>query len=109
MTGWEDWRKKDLAAYLAHYVPNFTPAGGKHAAWERERRERISGAAFVRVSAAGVQVQGAGGAHPRLVFEQSYESDSYRQNSRKVLTFVRQEGRWLIEKEENMMLPRRRP
>jgi hypothetical protein len=102
----EDWRKQDVAAYLAHYAPGFLVPGKSHAAWERERRQRIGRAVFIRVAADQVRVQAADEARPRVEFMQSYESESYQETSRKVLTFVKDHGRWLIEKEENKALQR---
>jgi hypothetical protein len=103
----KDWSKQDVAAYLAHYASTFSAVGKSRIAWERERRQRLSQSAFIRVSAANVRGEDGGSAHPRLVFEQSYESDSYQEKSRKVLTFVQEDGRWLIEKEQSSALPRR--
>ena len=98
------WRQKDAAAYIAHYTADFAPPGKKREAWVSERRERLQQPVFIRVVLTDMQVQDAQGAHPRVSFVQEYESERYSEKSRKVLTFVSQDGRWLIEKEENAKL-----
>ena len=100
------WRQKDAAAYIAHYTADYAPPGKKHQAWAGERRERLAQAVFIRVNIDEVQVQDAQSTHPKVSFVQEYESERYSEKSRKVLTFVSQGGRWLIEKEENAKLAR---
>jgi hypothetical protein len=97
------WSRQDVAGYLAAYAPAYVPPGRKRAEWERERRERIRQPVFIRVHAEEMKVEAAG-TRPRVSFLQRYESERYEEKSRKVLTFVKQEGRWLIEKEENVRL-----
>ena len=96
-----DWSRRDVPAYFAHYAPTYVAAGKAREDWEKARGERIKRARFIRVAAEGVQVREAGSARPQLVFTQRYESDSYKERSHKILTLVKLDGRWLIEKEEN--------
>jgi len=100
------WRRQDVAAYLSSYAPDFTMPGKKRAAWEAERRQRLTHPVFIRVSADALEVHDAASARPSVSFIQHYESESYEEKSRKVLTFVKVAGRWLIEREENSVLPR---
>ncbi len=96
-----DWNRRDAPAYFAHYVPGDVAVGKPREEWQRARSERIKRARYIRVAAEEVQVREAGSPHPRLIFTQRYESDTYKERSRKVLTLVKLDGRWLIEKEEN--------
>ena len=100
------WRQKDAAAYIAHYTADYAPPGKKRQAWVGERRERLAQPVFIRISIDDVQVLDAQSAHPKVSFVQDYESERYSEKSRKVLTFVSQGGRWLIEKEDNAKLAR---
>ncbi|MDB5806407.1 MAG: repeat-containing protein [Betaproteobacteria bacterium] len=100
------WRQKDAAAYIARYTADFAPPGKKHEAWAGERRERLVQPVFIRVVLTDVQVHDGQSAHPKVSFVQEYESERYSEKSRKVLTFVKQSGNWLIEKEENARLAR---
>jgi len=107
LASWLDaWRRQDVAAYLSHYTADFTAPGKTRDVWESERRQRLRRPQFIRVSAADVQVQDPAGARPRVSFVQRYESENYDETSRKLLTFVKQGGRWLIEKEENTRMAR---
>jgi uncharacterized protein YchJ len=100
------WARQDVDAYIGQYAAGYAPPGRKRAEWERERRERLRQPVFIRVAAEEVSVQAADSARPRVTFVQRYESERYEEKSRKVLTFVKQGGRWLIEKEENLRLAR---
>jgi hypothetical protein len=99
-----DWCRRDAAAYFAHYAASYVAPGKGREEWERTRRQRIEQARFIRVVAEQVQVRAADSARPQLVFTQDYASDRYKERSRKVLTLVKQDGRWLIEREENTPL-----
>jgi hypothetical protein len=104
---WADaWRKKDATAYVAHYAADYALPGENHAAWAVARHKRLKLPVFIHVTLEEVKVEDAQGAHPRVSFVQKYESDRYRETSRKTLTFVKQGGRWLIGKEENAKLAR---
>ena len=94
-----------MPAYLAHYAPQFAPAGMRRAAWEKERRERLARPAFIHLSAEEMRIKDATGAHPQVSFVQLYQSASYQEKSRKVLTLGLHGGVWLIEKEQNTRLP----
>ena len=102
----DDWRKQNVDAYLAHYAPDYAPAGKKRAVWEKERRERLAKPGSIAVDAQEVELRATDSARPKIAFVQSYKSDRYEEKSRKALTFVKRNGRWLIAREENTPLPR---
>jgi len=102
----DDWRKQNVDAYLSHYAPDYAPAGKKREVWEKERRERLATPSSIAVDAQEVELRATESARPKIAFVQSYKSDRYEEKSRKVLTFVKRNGRWLIAREENAPLPR---
>lgn len=93
------WSARDVQAYLAHYAPDFDPAGGMtRKAWVEERQQRISGKGRIKVDIDKPQVTTEG--NTAIVhFRQSYVSDRLSATSRKTLELERQRGKWLIKQE----------
>jgi ketosteroid isomerase-like protein len=93
------WSARDVQAYLAHYAPDFDPAGGMtRKAWVEERQQRIAGKGRIKVDIDKPQVTTEGNTavvHSR----QSYASDRLSATSRKTLELERQRGKWLIKQE----------
>lgn len=93
------WSARDVQAYLAHYAPDFDPAGGiSRKAWVEERQQRIAGKGRIRVDIDKPQVTTEGNS-AIVHFRQSYVSDRLSATSRKTLELERQRGKWLITQE----------
>lgn len=93
------WSARDVQAYLAHYAPDFDPAGGiSRKAWMEERQQRIAGKGRIRVDIDKPQVTTEGNS-AIVHFRQSYVSDRLSATSRKTLELERQRGKWLITQE----------
>lgn len=93
------WSARDVQAYLAHYAPDFDPAGGiSRKAWVEERQQRIAGKGRIRVDIDKPQVSTEGNS-AIVHFRQSYVSDRLSATSRKTLELERQRGKWLIKQE----------
>ena len=106
LPGWlDDWSRQDVAGYLARYTADFVSPGKPRDEWEKERRARITKPKFIRVKADQVKVRWPGSVRPQLEFVQRYESSTVKDVSLKVLTFVKRDGRWLIEQEDSAPLP----
>ncbi|HXV08102.1 MAG TPA: DUF4440 domain-containing protein, partial [Burkholderiales bacterium] len=94
------WAAKDVERYLASYAPTFKPPGGQsRKAWEKQRRERISGPRSIQVAIRGVEVHQQDGDRAVATFRQDYRADSYQDSVRKTLELVRDGDRWLIVEE----------
>ncbi|MFS0753942.1 tetratricopeptide repeat protein [Noviherbaspirillum sp. 1P10PC] len=93
------WSARDVQAYLAHYAPDFDPAGGMtRKAWVEERQQRIAGKGRIKVDIDKPQVTTEGNTAV-VHFRQSYVSDRLSATSRKTLELERQRGKWLIKQE----------
>ncbi|NKI96698.1 tetratricopeptide repeat protein [Rhizobacter sp. SG703] len=91
------WARKDMDAYFASYTPDFN--GGKtRAAWEAERRARITGKRSITVTLSDFDIR-VQGDKAVLQARQAYSADALKVSSRKRLDLVRVSGRWLIQKE----------
>ena len=94
------WSTQDVPGYLASYGRGFQPPGGvPRASWESERRERLLAPAFIELGLDDVDVEMRGVDRARVVFTQSYRSDTYADRVRKVLGMAREPGGWKIVSE----------
>lgn len=94
------WSARDAGAYLSHYAKDFkTPGGESREAWERLRRERVTGPKTISVSISKPKVNVESVTRATITFHQEYESDRFRGSSNKTLEMVKADGRWLIRQE----------
>jgi tetratricopeptide (TPR) repeat protein len=103
VSGWaEAWSRRDADAYLAYYAKDFkTPGGEVRESWEKTRRARISAPKSISVSLASPKVTISGADRATVTFQQSYQSDVLKSNSRKTLTLIRVDGGWKILEEKS--------
>lgn len=100
VTAWaRAWSQKDMPKYLAAYAESFTPAEKmSRAKWESDRRARIVSKKTIAVGIHQLQIT----LHDNkatVKFQQIYESDNFKGNSRKVLEMHKQGHQWLIVRE----------
>lgn len=94
------WSAKDVDGYLALYAPDFAPEGGlTRAAWEQQRRERISRPARIAVRALSPEISRIGADRVRVNFVQDYQSDSFSDQVNKTLELRATEAGWKIVRE----------
>lgn len=93
------WSDKDVDAYLAHYSPDFSPSGASYSDWAAQRRERISGAGRISVTARDIRVQRISSNRANVLFKQAYASDKLKSNSSKTLELEQVDGKWRILRE----------
>src|SRR5919198_4503287 len=95
------WSKQDVDAYLGYYAKDFqTPGGEPRDAWEKTRRERISGAKSIHVGIDSPKVTMHSPEQASVSFRQTYRSDKLKSQNRKTLELVKADGRWLIREEK---------
>lgn len=102
LQGWaRAWSAGDTKQYLGYYAPGFRPPGGQsRSAWEQSRRERVVKGKRIVVQVQAPKVTFARPEEAVVLFRQIYKSDSLSTSGRKQITMVRQNGRWLIQREE---------
>lgn len=95
------WSGKDMPRYLAQYHADFTPEGGDtRENWIQQRHRRIAGkpgriAVFLREIDIHLDNETA-----TATFVQDYDSDTYRDSTRKRLTLAKSALKWRILREE---------
>ncbi|MET0383634.1 MAG: DUF4440 domain-containing protein, partial [Burkholderiaceae bacterium] len=93
------WSRKDVAAYTAFYVGDFTGKATSRQAWETSRAARIEAASHLRVEVSKLQAT-VDGDTARVRFRQRYRSKSLQSSESKTLELTRMPGgQWLIRQE----------
>jgi TPR repeat protein len=94
------WSRRDAAAYLAAYAPDFKlPEGVSRAQWESQRRDRLSRATRIEVRIENPRVEIAADGSASVRFTQYYVSNLVGESVAKMLVFGNYGGSWLIREE----------
>jgi tetratricopeptide (TPR) repeat protein len=95
------WSAQNLDGYFSAYADTFVPEGGlSRAAWEAQRRERISAPGKISVRVADPTFSaGADADSASVSFRQEYVSDNFSDVVTKVLDLRRTAGGWKIARE----------
>lgn len=100
MRKWTDaWQSKNVAAYIASYVPDYKGDMATSAAWQKSREQRIRNKSKISINAYDVQVRQLSDKEVQLDFSQAYVSDQLTSITKKTLVMANSSGRWLIAKE----------
>lgn len=93
-----DWSRRDVPTYLAHYSPQFQPAGGiDRATWEAQRRQALLNRPAIRVEIQAPRIERSNDQAARVHFRQTYLSGRYQETDQpKTLHLRREDGRWRI-------------
>ncbi|TXH90647.1 MAG: tetratricopeptide repeat protein [Rhodoferax sp.] len=93
------WAAKDMKAYLGAYSKDFTPPNKlSRAAWEAERRNRITTKNNISVKLENLSITVSGNT-AIAKFKQDYRASGLSVSSRKTLELGKYGDRWLIVKE----------
>jgi tetratricopeptide (TPR) repeat protein len=94
------WSSKNTGKYLSYYAPDFkTPKGASRAAWEAERKDRISKPKSIHVSISNPTVSFGDNDHAIVEFHQSYSAGSFKINASKTVLMAKTGAKWLIQEE----------
>ncbi len=94
------WSSRDVDGYLAHYAADFVPEGGlSRAAWQQQRRDRITRPSRIAVQALRPEFVKVGDDRVRINFVQEYKSESFSDQVSKVLEFKSGKDGWKIVRE----------
>jgi len=101
---WSDfWSAQDINAYLKTYAENFVPSKKiGRGRWEKQRRERVLAPSFIKVTLADSEIKPHGSNHVDVEFSQSYQSDSYSDDIRKLISLQKIDDKWLIIQEKTI-------
>jgi len=94
------WSVRDANAYIAAYIKNYAPTGKSHASWVADRRWNFKTRQYIKVDISDIKITEQDG-EMRANFDQSYESNTYQGEVKRVLIFVKQNNHWKIHRESN--------
>ena len=89
------WSNRDADAYLAAYADDFSGAGMTRAAWEAQRRARITAPKRIEVRISDLKVEQQGDT-AKASFRQAYRSDRLNSTVAKTLELAQRNGQWRI-------------
>lgn len=96
------WSAQDVEGYLSFYATDFTPGRGLSLnQWRAQRRQRLTRPSFIKVGLSDVEVVFYGNEHAQVSFNQSYQSDTYRDRGQKTLLMKNVSGNWRIVEERS--------
>ena len=103
INGWSNaWAAQNIDGYLAYYAPAFRPPSGlSRQRWEATRRQRIRAPRFIRITITNPDVKILGSTTAKLIFEQRYESNRFKDVTKKVLLMEKIGNQWQILREYN--------
>jgi hypothetical protein len=94
------WSLQDPKAYLSYYADEFKPEGGlSRAAWEAQRRERLTTPAHISVTVLKPQINRLDAHHVEVSFVQDYTSGNFSDRVNKTLELSDRSGSWKIVRE----------
>lgn len=93
------WERKDADGYLKHYAPDFQPGAGlSHAAWLKQRRERLGRAGDISVKLSEFEINSDGPTATAHLM-QTYTAQGRTLREAKTLALALHDGQWLIQEE----------
>jgi len=96
------WAKRDADGYLSYYAADFkVPGKESRADWEKTRRTRISAAKAIKVGIGSPKVTMSGSNGASVVFQQNYQSDTFKSSGRKTLVMAKSDAGWKIREEKS--------
>ena len=102
--GWaKNWSSQNVGQYFSYYSRNFSPPGLSRAIWEETRILRLSKPRFIKIEIDNILILSIDGKKAKVKFTQSYESDTYKDRTIKILSLEKNQDYWWIigEKETN--------
>ncbi|MDT8420928.1 MAG: protein kinase [Desulfuromonadales bacterium] len=97
------WSKQDVSAYLATYSEDYQPdAGQSLQEWRDARKVRLERPEWIEVNLQDFDFKLIGPEIAEVKLLQKYRSDSYGDQTKKVISLVREDGQWKIWMERSL-------
>jgi len=93
------WSAQDVSAYLSHYADSFKPAKGSAKHWRAQRHARLKKPKYIRVVLENIKLVKIAEKSASVELTQTYESNTYRDKSRKRFDLILANGQWKINRE----------
>ncbi len=95
------WTAKDAAAFIGYYGTRFRPNDGtSFDAWQKRRRDYFAKVKSINVDLTEQTIEFKGAGRADVRFTQAFQSDVFKETSRKMLTLERVGAAWKIVAEQ---------
>ncbi|MEE8321234.1 MAG: hypothetical protein V3R68_05275, partial [Gammaproteobacteria bacterium] len=96
------WSLQDVDSYLASYGSEFVPPKKlSRKIWNGQRKKRLQAPKFIKVEVSSINVVFNDNGRVRVRFSQKYQSDTYKDRTKKEIMMNKTDGKWLIVKERS--------
>lgn len=103
MSAWaKAWSAQNVDGYLAFYAPSFKPAKGSPTKWRAQRYSRLTRPSFIRVGLANIKMVALDEKSATIELTQAYESNTYKDTTRKRFDLIMVDGQWKINREVSL-------
>jgi tetratricopeptide (TPR) repeat protein len=97
------WSDQNVEAYLAGYADDYVPDGNlAHDLWQEQRRQRLKAPTYIKVVLEPFESLGLQGETVKIQVVQAYESDRFRDRTRKLFVLRPQGQSWAIVEERSL-------
>ena len=104
VNGWSKaWSEQNVEKYLSFYSPALQlPASISRTKWEKQRRTRLKRPKFINVSLEDIKIDVVDPTYSRVVFIQSFKSNTYADTVTKQLVMKKENASWKILSENEV-------
>lgn len=96
----EAWINLDAETYISFYSKDYRPDDKtSHQAWVIDRKHRLNNQQWLKLGISGIVISKHDDNTYSVMFKQRYKSDSFRDNVRKELVFIKADSQWRINAE----------
>lgn len=96
----EAWISLDAETYISFYSKNYRPDDKtSHQDWVIDRKHRFNNQQWLKLGITGIVISKLDDNSYTATFEQRYKSNSFRDNIRKELVFIKEDTQWRINAE----------
>ena len=94
----KDWESRDIDRYLKHYSKNFTTTAQSLEQFAEQKRQVNTGKEWIKVKLSNLSMFRNPGKDELVVvtFEQDYQSNNLKNQMKKSLYWIREDGTWKI-------------
>ncbi len=97
------WAEQNVEGYLRAYVAGYQPLDGlSNQAWQSQRHQRLTKPTFIKVKLNNISTSIINANTAKVTFNQTYQSNTYNDTSKKQILLSRVNNSWRIKEERSL-------
>ena len=97
------WAAQEATMYLSFYHDQYKPSNGMSLnGWIQSRRYRLKKPSWIKIGLSDIKIEKNTGKQAVVNFKQSYQSNSFRDTSKKKMVLLHTENGWRIFREKSL-------